>query len=149
MPQGERKREERAEPEVARPAPLAEPQAAPPARVLALQREAGNQAVTALLSPSGPRIARLQTREDLDRQFHGHLNERPPNWDDAARDLNGFNDADIRERVRDLAPDQLEPIKAASERVNGASAHRIRPRSSSASGAWRCSGATGAWRRRT
>jgi hypothetical protein len=126
MPQGERTVEERAEPETAAPEPLAAPQPAPPARVLALQRQAGNQAVAAMLSPSPPRIARLQTREDLDRQYHSHLNERPPNWDDAARDLNGFNDADIRERVRDLDPDQLDPIKAASERVNGASAHRIR-----------------------
>ena len=126
MPQGERTVEERAEPETAAPEPLAAPQAAPPARVLALQRQAGNQAVAAMLSPSPPRIARLQTREDLDRQYHGHLNERPPNWDDAARDLNGFNDADVRERVRDLDPDQLDPMKAASERVNGASAHRIR-----------------------
>ena len=126
MPQGERTVEERAEPETVAPEPLAAPQAAPPARVLALQRQAGNQAVAAMLSPSPPRIARLQTREDLDRQYHGHLNERPPNWDEAARDLNGFNDADIRERVRDLDADQLDPIKAASERVNGGSAHRIR-----------------------
>jgi hypothetical protein len=114
-----------AAPPVAAPEP---PLAAPPTsarQVLAMQRGAGNQAVAAMVSPSGPRLARFPTNVDLERDFQSHLNGRPPDLDQAARDLNGFTDDEIREHVRDLAPDQLEPVKQAAERTLGFGAFRI------------------------
>jgi hypothetical protein len=91
--------------------------------VLRSQRLAGNAAVAQLLREA---VAPEQTAADLDRRYNNHLDESPPNWDEAARDLNGFSDEDIKVRVGRLAPDQLFPMIEAAERVNGAAAPRIR-----------------------
>lgn len=91
--------------------------------VLRSQQQVGNAAVGRLLREAA---APVQTAADLDRQYNNHLNESPPNWDEAARDLNGFSDEDIKVRVGQLRPEQLDPMKEASERVNGAAASRIR-----------------------
>jgi hypothetical protein len=87
------------------------------------QRLIGNRALGHLLREAA---APVQTTADLDRQYNKHLNESPPAWDDAARDLNGFGDEDIKVRVGQLRPEQLDPVKEANERVNGAATARIR-----------------------
>ena len=67
--------------------------------VLRSQQQVGNAAVGRLLREAA---APVQTAADLDRQYNNHLNESPPNWDEAARDLNGFSDEDIKVRVGQL-----------------------------------------------
>jgi hypothetical protein len=91
--------------------------------VLRRQQQAGNAAVGLLLREAA--AAPVQTTADLDRRYNNHLDESPPNWDEAARDLNGFSDEDIKVRVQQLRPEQLDPMKDASERVNGGAASRI------------------------
>ena len=96
--------------------------------VLRSQQQVGNAAVGRLLrEAAAPEAAApVQTVADLDRRYNNHLDESPPNWDEAARDLNGFSDEDIKVRVQRLRPEQLDTMKEASERVNGAAAARIR-----------------------
>ncbi|WP_239311370.1 hypothetical protein [Frankia sp. Cj3] len=97
---------------------------APAARLLALQRSAGNRAVTALVrlgtdapGPAAVRrvlvVQREPTRSDLLAALRASI--AAADWKDVAVRLNGFNEADIRDLSARLSVAQATNTRAAVE----------------------------------
>ena len=85
--------------------------------VLALQRAAGNGATRTAVSHA-PTVQR--DRAELDAAYRDEV--RAGEWEKAAVRLNGFNDADIKTRVKDLGYDKRALLLAACPDWN----HRVR-----------------------
>jgi hypothetical protein len=94
---------------------------APPARpdapdrfgaITHLQRTAGNRAVTALIQRDGPDAAEQARVAALVASYQRSV--ASGDWRQAAKDLNGFNEADIQTRLGQLDHDQLVRLDAAA-----------------------------------
>ena len=77
-----------------------------------LQRTAGNRAVTALIQRDGPDAAEQARVAALVASYQRSVASN--DWRQAAKDLNGFNEADIQTRLGQLNHDQLVKLDTAA-----------------------------------
>jgi hypothetical protein len=93
------------------------PASAPVAAFARLQRTAGNRATAAL-------VAQRETAAELDAKYQAAV--VAGNWSQAAVHLNGFNDDDIKARIKGLSHSQhILLYNGALDGLTGISRHRI------------------------